>query len=160
MDIYSKQVVVDLETLSTHANACIVSIGAVMIEDLEILKGAPLTSDVVDEFIMDKDIVNRDIDIQHSITVHDKVLLIDADVGLRNLDLLLGMENRIIYTGTDVIGEKCSIETFIKPVRGSSLIKTLSIKLPCACWNVGLSETQVFDPSSYTEGSYMSWLSS
>jgi len=40
----------------------------------------------------------------------NKVLLIDADVGLRNLDLLLGMENRIIYTGTDVIGEKCSIE--------------------------------------------------
>ena len=42
-----------------------------MIEDLEKLKGSYLTSDVVDEFIMDKDIVNRDIDIQHSITVHD-----------------------------------------------------------------------------------------
>ena len=32
-----KQVVVDLETLSTHANACIVSIGACLIEDLEIV---------------------------------------------------------------------------------------------------------------------------
>ena len=32
----SKQVVVDLETLSTHPNACIVSIGAVLIEDMEI----------------------------------------------------------------------------------------------------------------------------
>ena len=32
-----KQVVVDLETLSTHANACIVSIGAVLIDDLEIV---------------------------------------------------------------------------------------------------------------------------
>ena len=30
-------------------------------------------------------------------------LLIDADVGLRNLDLLLGLENRIIYTGLDVV---------------------------------------------------------
>jgi len=32
-------------------------------------------------------------------------LLIDADVGLRNLDLLLGLENRIIYTGLDVLKE-------------------------------------------------------
>ena len=32
-----KQVVIDLETLSTHANACIVSIGACLIEDLEIV---------------------------------------------------------------------------------------------------------------------------
>lgn len=37
MDIASKQVVVDLETLSTHANACIVSIGAVKLENLEIV---------------------------------------------------------------------------------------------------------------------------
>ena len=29
-------------------------------------------------------------------------LLVDADVGLRNLDLLLGLENRIIYTGLDL----------------------------------------------------------
>ena len=36
MDISAKQVVVDLETLSTHANACIVSIGAVLVEDMEI----------------------------------------------------------------------------------------------------------------------------
>ena len=32
----SKQIVVDLETLSIHSNACIVSIGAVLIEDMEI----------------------------------------------------------------------------------------------------------------------------
>jgi septum site-determining protein MinD len=36
-------------------------------------------------------------------------LLIDADVGLRNLDLLLGLENRIIYTGLDVLNEKCRL---------------------------------------------------
>ena len=35
--------------------------------------------------------------------LNKKVLLIDADVGLRNLDLLLGLENRIIYTGSDVL---------------------------------------------------------
>ena len=37
-------------------------------------------------------------------------LLIDADVGLRNLDLLLGLENRIIYTGLDVLNDVCRLE--------------------------------------------------
>ena len=37
-------------------------------------------------------------------------LLIDADVGLRNLDLLLGLENRVIYTGLDVLNETCRLE--------------------------------------------------
>jgi len=37
-------------------------------------------------------------------------LLIDADVGLRNLDLLLGLENRIIYTGQDVLNASCRLE--------------------------------------------------
>ena len=32
-------------------------------------------------------------------------LLVDADIGLRNLDLLLGLENRIIYTGLDVLAK-------------------------------------------------------
>jgi len=39
-----------------------------------------------------------------------ETLLVDADVGLRNLDLLLGLENRIIYTGLDVLNETCRIE--------------------------------------------------
>jgi len=37
-------------------------------------------------------------------------LLIDADVGLRNLDLLLGLENRVIYTGQDVLDKNCRLE--------------------------------------------------
>jgi septum site-determining protein MinD len=37
-------------------------------------------------------------------------LLIDADVGLRNLDLLLGLENRVIYTGQDVLNSTCRLE--------------------------------------------------
>ena len=40
-------------------------------------------------------------------------LLIDADVGLRNLDLLLGLENRIIYTGLEVLNETCRLEQAI-----------------------------------------------
>jgi septum site-determining protein MinD len=39
-----------------------------------------------------------------------KTLLIDADVGLRNLDLLLGLENRVIYTGFDVLNKTCRLE--------------------------------------------------
>jgi septum site-determining protein MinD len=38
-----------------------------------------------------------------------KVLLMDADVGLKNLDLLLGLENRIIYTGLDVLAGVCRL---------------------------------------------------
>jgi len=37
-------------------------------------------------------------------------LLLDADVGLRNLDLLLGLENRVIYTALDVITETCRLD--------------------------------------------------
>ncbi len=32
-----------------------------------------------------------------------KVALIDADVGLRNLDLFMGLENRVVYTVVDVV---------------------------------------------------------
>ena len=49
-------------------------------------------------------------------------LLIDADVGLRNLDLLLGLENRIIYTGLDVLNGSCRIEqALIQDKRQSKL---------------------------------------
>ena len=33
------------------------------------------------------------------------VAVLDADFGLRNLDLLLGLENRIIYTAQEVLAE-------------------------------------------------------
>ena len=42
--------------------------------------------------------------------LNQKTLLLDADVGLRNLDLLLGLENRIVYTGVDVVKEKCLLQ--------------------------------------------------
>jgi len=38
------------------------------------------------------------------------VTVLDADFGLRNLDLLLGLENRIIYTAQDVLAETCRLE--------------------------------------------------
>ena len=39
-----------------------------------------------------------------------KVVMIDTDIGLRNLDLLMGLENRIVYTLIDVIEEKCKLQ--------------------------------------------------
>lgn len=52
-----------------------------------------------------------------------KVLLIDADVGLRNLDLLLGLENRIIYTGADILSGTCQIDqALITDKRQSNLV--------------------------------------
>lgn len=35
------------------------------------------------------------------------VVLIDADIGLRNLDLVLGLENRIVFDLVDVVDKKC-----------------------------------------------------
>ncbi|HEY0193591.1 MAG TPA: septum site-determining protein MinD [Kofleriaceae bacterium] len=35
------------------------------------------------------------------------VVLIDADIGLRNLDVVMGLENRIVYHVVDVIQGKC-----------------------------------------------------
>ncbi len=38
-----------------------------------------------------------------------RVVVIDADVGLRNLDVMLGLENRIVYDLVDVIEERCRL---------------------------------------------------
>lgn len=37
-------------------------------------------------------------------------VVLDADFGLRNLDLLLGLENRIVYTAQEVLAETCRLE--------------------------------------------------
>ncbi len=39
-----------------------------------------------------------------------KVVMVDTDLGLRNLDLLLGLENRIVYTIVDVVEERCKLK--------------------------------------------------
>lgn len=39
-----------------------------------------------------------------------KVLLIDTDIGLRNLDVILGLENRIVYDLVDVCSGKCEFK--------------------------------------------------
>ena len=51
-----------------------------------------------------------------------KVALVDADIGLRNLDVVLGLENRIVYDLVDVIEGNCRLkQALIKDKRYSGL---------------------------------------
>ena len=51
-----------------------------------------------------------------------KVCLIDADFGLKNLDVMMGLENRVIYDLKDVISNKCSLnQILVKDKRMESL---------------------------------------
>lgn len=36
-----------------------------------------------------------------------RVVMIDTDIGLRNLDIVLGLENRIVYNLVDVVEGNC-----------------------------------------------------
>lgn len=47
-----------------------------------------------------------------------RVLLIDADMGLRNLDIALGAENRIVYDVADILDEVCDVGTAVLEVEG------------------------------------------
>lgn len=38
-----------------------------------------------------------------------KVVVVDTDIGLRNLDVVLGLENRIVYNLVDVINGSCRL---------------------------------------------------
>lgn len=42
--------------------------------------------------------------------LNKKVVLIDTDIGLRNLDVVLGLENRIVYNLVDVVEGNCRLK--------------------------------------------------
>ncbi len=51
-----------------------------------------------------------------------RVVLIDTDIGLRNLDVVMGLENRIVYDIVDVVEEKCKLrQALIKDKRFKEL---------------------------------------
>lgn len=51
-----------------------------------------------------------------------KVVVVDGDTGLRNLDVLMGLENRVVYTIVDVIEENCRLkQALIKDKRFPNL---------------------------------------
>ena len=51
-----------------------------------------------------------------------KVALVDTDIGLRNLDVVMGLENRIVYDICDVVEGKCKLrQALIKDKRFKEL---------------------------------------
>ncbi|MGN1386497.1 MAG: septum site-determining protein MinD [Bacillus sp. (in: firmicutes)] len=55
-----------------------------------------------------------------------KVCLVDTDIGLRNLDVVMGLENRIIYDLVDVIQERCKVhQALVKDKRFDGLLYLL-----------------------------------
>jgi len=51
-----------------------------------------------------------------------KVIAIDFDIGLRNLDMILGLENRIVYDVVDVMENRCNLaQAIIKDKRTPNL---------------------------------------
>lgn len=54
--------------------------------------------------------------------LNKRVVVVDGDTGLRNLDVLMGLENRIVYTITDVLENRCRLkQALIKDKRYSNL---------------------------------------
>jgi len=55
-----------------------------------------------------------------------KVCLVDTDIGLRNLDVVMGLENRIIYDLVDVVEKRCKIhQALVKDKRFDGLLYLL-----------------------------------
>lgn len=51
-----------------------------------------------------------------------KVCLIDADFGLKNLDVMMGLENRVVYDLKDVVDGRCTLDqVLIKDKREATL---------------------------------------
>ena len=51
-----------------------------------------------------------------------KVVLLDTDIGLRNLDVVMGLENRIVYDIVDVVEGTCRLkQALIKDKRYAGL---------------------------------------
>jgi len=55
-----------------------------------------------------------------------RVALVDADVGLRNLDILLGLESRVQYHLLDVLEEKATLEDALVPDKHSPSLRLLA----------------------------------
>ncbi len=54
-----------------------------------------------------------------------KTVVVDTDIGLRNLDVVLGLENRIVYNLVDVVNGSCRLK--------QALIKTSAIRSSICC---------------------------
>ena len=56
----------------------------------------------------------------------EKVVLIDTDIGLRNLDVVMGLENRIVYNLVDVAEGNCRMKQAL--ISGSSCTEAACLR--------------------------------
>lgn len=54
------------------------------------------------------------------------VVVVDADIGLRNLDVIMGLESRVVYTSMDVIRGNCKLSKALVGDRRSENLKLLA----------------------------------
>ena len=62
-----------------------------------------------------------------------KVALLDADIGLRNIDLLLGMEQRIEWDLVQFVQGRCDLADVVMPV--GRVPKSCGLGAVCMCKN-------------------------
>lgn len=70
-----------------------------------------------------------------------KVVLIDTDIGLRNLDVVMGLENRIMYNLVDVLTGRCRIKQAL--IRDKRFPNLYIIPSACMKENTRLSKAQM-----------------
>lgn len=62
-----------------------------------------------------------------------KVVLLDADIGLKNLDIILGLENRVVYDICDVIYGRCVLKSaLVRDKRTDGLYLLAASQSKCA----------------------------
>lgn len=64
-----------------------------------------------------------------------KVCLVDMDLGLKNLDIMMGLENRVFYDITDVALEKCSLSQALIKSKNSDKLQLL-----CGCKSIQIDK--------------------
>ncbi len=69
-----------------------------------------------------------------------KVCVLDMDLGLKNLDLVMGLENRLVYDVKDIIDGKCQLHDALVQDKRSPNLFLLSV-----CKNVNLDKVK-FEP--------------
>ena len=78
--------------------------------------------------------------------MNQKVLCIDLDLGLRNLDVVLGLENRLLYDMKDVISNRCTLqEALVQDKRIPNLY------LLSGCRNLNLDKIRLYDCQNIIE---------
>ena len=63
-----------------------------------------------------------------------KVVIIDTDLGLRNLDVVMGMENLVVYNLVDVVDGSCRLkQALIRDSRYENLYLLPNVFRICIC---------------------------